>query len=73
MEDSIKKYFKWYENNTICCAIIKNYTSDFVTNNLLVADYYKNGDFYAQNKRFIIKPSDIEITEDEFNFLTFKK
>lgn len=68
----MKKYFKWYENNTICCAFIKNYTSDFVTNNLLVADYYKNGDIYAQNQRFIIKSTDIEITEDQFNSLLKK-
>ena len=50
---------KWIVDNDIYCARVVNKT----------ANYYKNGEVYALYQQFILRDTDIQITEREFNKL----
>ena len=54
------KYYKWTKDNDIYCARVINQT---------IACYYKNGEVYALYEPFMLQPTDIEITQQEFESL----
>lgn len=54
-----ERYYKWIVDNDTYCARVVNKT----------ANYYKNGKLYAQYQQFILRDTDIQITEREFNKL----
>ena len=54
-----ERYYKWIVDNDIYCARVVNKT----------ANYYKNGEVYALYQQFILRDTDIQITEREFNKL----
>lgn len=60
------KYFKWHKDSDIYCAVVKGV-------NLNIADYYKNGELYARLQGWINQPTDIEISEKEFENLLKRK
>ena len=52
------KFYKWIKNDDVFCARVIGENT---------AHYYKNGEVYALYQTWIPQPTDIEITEDEFN------
>ena len=54
-----ERYYKWIVDNDIYCARVVNKT----------ANYYKNGEVYALYQQFILRDTDIQISEREFNKL----
>ena len=52
-----EKFYKWFVGNDVYCARVVGNT----------ACYYKNGQPYALYKPWLLRDSDIEITEKEFN------
>lgn len=59
MED-FEVYYKWVVDGDIYCARVINKTT---------ANYYKNGEVYALYQKFILRETDVRITESEFNKL----
>ena len=52
-----EKFYKWIVGNDVYCARVVSKT----------ANYYKNGELYASYQQFILRDTDIQITEREFN------
>ncbi len=57
-------YIKYYDGFNLKCASVKNFNK---IENKGYADYYCNGDLFAQNKEFVLNENDILIEEMEFN------
>ena len=53
------RYYKWYDNDNTYCGRVVGKT----------ANYYKNGEVYALYQEWILRDSDIEISENEFKKL----
>jgi len=55
-------YYKWFNGkDTFCSCVFDNPSTN------KVANYYKNGELYADHQSWITQKNDIEITETEFN------
>jgi hypothetical protein len=52
-----EKFYKWIVDNDVYCARVVGKT----------ANYYKNGELYASYQQFILRDTDTQITEREFN------
>ena len=52
-----EKFYKWIVGNDVYCARVVGKS----------ANYYKNGELYASYQQFILRDTDIQITEREFN------
>jgi hypothetical protein len=51
-----EKYYKWCVGADVYYAYVIGE----------VANYYKNGEVYALYQKWVLRPSDIEITKEEF-------
>lgn len=54
------KFYKWVKDNDVYCARVMRGGT---------AHYYKKGVPYALYQRWLLRPTDVEITEEEFNKL----
>ena len=58
-------FYKWSVDSDIYCSAVY----DNPNPNIQIANYYKNGELYADHQRWTKQTSDIEISEIEFNKL----
>lgn len=56
-------WYKWLVNDDIFCARVVMETT---------ACYYKNGELYAEYQPWIVRDTDISISEEEFDILIDK-
>jgi len=57
------KYYKWNFNGDVYCSRVE------YIGNSATGCYYKNGSVYALYQPWVLKESDIEIDEKEFNYI----